>query len=203
VLVLVRHGQTAANAEGRLQGRTDPPLTHVGRGQARALAGMVSRGGSAPVRLLSSPLTRALETAAALGLSLSVEVDERWVELDYGELDGRRVAEVPSEAWDAWRADAGWAPPGGESLAAVGERVRRACEALAQEAAEADVVVVSHVSPIKAAAAWALGADDGVAWRMHLDLASVCRIRTGPSGPVLVSFNELPAPAGPPPGPGG
>jgi len=64
-------------------------------------------------------------------------------------------------------------------------------------------VVVSHVSPIKAAAAWALGAGDGVAWRMHLDLASVCRIRTGARPPVLVSFNEGLAPSGPLPGPGG
>jgi len=199
VLILVRHGQTAVNAEGRLLGRADPPLTDLGLRQAGALAGTVRRGVAAPVRLVSSPLARTRETAAALGLGLPVEVDQRWVELDYGEFEGRPLADVPVVVWDTWRAEPGWAPPGGESLRGVGERVRAACGDLAQEAAEADVVVVSHVSPIKAAVAWALGVDDAVAWRMFLDLAAVCRIRTGSSGPALVSFNERPAPAGPPP----
>lgn len=201
MLILLRHGQTAVNAEGRLLGRADPPLTDLGRRQAQALADAVGRDGRAPVRLVSSPLARARETAAALGLGLAVEVDERWVEVDYGELEGRPPADLPADLWDRWRADPAWLPPGGESLSAVGERVRAACEELAGEAAAADVVVVSHVSPIKAAVAWALGVGDGVAWRMFLDVAAVCRVRTGPKGPTLVSFNERPGPASPPPRP--
>jgi broad specificity phosphatase PhoE len=192
VLVLVRHGETATNAQGRLLGRADPPLTDLGRRQAATLAERVAPGDRAPVRLVTSPLRRARETAAGLGLGLPVEVDERWVEVDYGELEGRALEEVPLEVWDRWRADPAWVPGGGESLTMVGERVRAACEHLAHEASGADVVVVSHVSPIKAAVAWALGVGDGVAWRMFLDLAAVCRIRTGPRGPTLLSFNERP-----------
>lgn len=184
MLVLVRHGQTQVNAEGRLQGRVDVPLTELGRRQAATLAGAVS--GAA--RVVSSPLLRARETASVFGLP--VDVDERWVEMDYGEYDGRPFGEVPVELWKRWRVDPSYRPPGGESLAAVGTRVRAACESLLAEAAEHDVVVVSHVSPIKAAVAWALGVGDEVVWRMFLEVASVCRVAVGPNGPMLRSFNE-------------
>ena len=184
MLVLARHGQTVANAEGLLLGRTDLPITELGRLQAEALGRHL--GGAA--RVVTSPLLRARQTAAALGLP--VEVDERWVELDYGTYDGHPLREVPAEVWERWRSDPEWAPPGGESLASVGRRVGEACGPLLEEAAGADVVVVSHVSPIKAAVAWALGAGPGLSWRMHLDVAAVCRIRPGPAGPVLVAFNE-------------
>ncbi|HEX2040977.1 MAG TPA: histidine phosphatase family protein [Acidimicrobiales bacterium] len=184
MLVLVRHGQTQVNAEGRLQGRLDVPLSELGRRQAASLASAVGDA----ARVVSSPLRRARETAEVFGLP--VEVDERWVEMDYGDYDGRPLAEVPADLWEQWRADARYRPPGGESLAEVGERVRAACTELVGEAAERDVVVVSHVSPIKAAVAWALGARDESAWRMFLEVASVCRVGVGPHGPVLRSFNE-------------
>lgn len=184
VLLLARHGQTAANAAGLLLGRADLALTELGHLQAKALAQHLASA----TRVVSSPLLRARETAAAFGLP--VEVDERWVEMDYGTYDGQPMREVPAEVWARWRGDPGWAPPGGESLAAVERRVGEACGPLLEEAATADVVVVSHVSPIKAGVAWALGAGPAVSWRMHLDVASVCRIRPGPAGPVLVTFNE-------------
>ena len=138
--------------------------------------------------MVCSPLGRARETAEAFGSP--VTVDERWIEVDYGEFDGVAFSDVPKEAWERWRVDADWAPPGGESMAAVGRRVRAACEELVAAAEEGDVVVVSHVSPIKAAVAWALGVGDGVAWRMFLDVAAVCRIAVGPRGPSLRAYNE-------------
>jgi broad specificity phosphatase PhoE len=97
---------------------------------------------------------------------------------------------VPAEFWARWREDPALAPPGGESLAAVGRRVRAACDELAADAAERDVVVVSHVSPIKAAVAWSLGSDESLSWRMFLDVAAVSRIAFRGSGPVLASFGE-------------
>jgi broad specificity phosphatase PhoE len=195
VLVLLRHGESTANAAGLLLGRSDAPLTERGREQARTLAHSLGQ----VVRLISSPLTRALDTAGALGLDAPVEVDDRWLEVDYGEHEGRPLTEVPAEIWDRWRRDPEYQPEGGESLAAVGRRVASACEELFTQAAGAardpkgDAVVVSHVSPIKAAVAWALRTDDSLAWRLQLSTGSLTRIGWGPRGPVLHTYNWVPA----------
>lgn len=186
MILLIRHGQTAANAAGLLLGRDDPPLTDLGRRQAA----VVSAAAPEVRRVVTSPLRRARETAAAFGPHVAVEVDDRWTELDYGEFEGRPHGEIPSETWRRWRRDPSFAPPGGESLAALGVRVRDACEQLAGEHGDGDVAVVSHVSPIKAAIAWALGVDDAVAWRMFLDVASISRVAIGPNGPSVRTYNE-------------
>ena len=199
MIVVVRHGRTAANAAGLLLGRADPPLDREGERQAAALATTCS--GLDVARVVTSPLRRCRATAAVLagaggmpggGRSVPVAVDERWVELDYGELDQRPLADVPAEVWATWRADVTWIPPGGESLAALGERVRAACDDLVAEAVERDIVVVSHVSPVKAAVAWALGVGDEVAWRLWVAPASITRIGIGPGGvPSLRGFNDV------------
>jgi broad specificity phosphatase PhoE len=184
VLILVRHGQTATNAEGRLLGRADPPLTELGDRQAAAVAAAVG-----PVdRVIASPLRRAQQTAAYFGRP--VETDERWIEIDYGEMENQPLGEMATDFWDRWREDPTLAPDGGESLAAVGVRVRAACEDLAAAAADTDIAVVSHVSPIKAAVVWALAGNDAMAWRMFLDVAAVCRIAVRDRGPVLLTYGE-------------
>ena len=183
--MIVRHGRTAHNAAGRLLGRLDVPLDDLGRAQAAALAAAVG-----PVeRVVTSPLLRARETAAAF--AAPVEVDERWIELDYGDLDGVAAAEVPAATWAAWRRDPGFRPPGGETLLEVRARVEAALADLSAGAERATVVVVSHVSPIKAAVGWALGVGDEVAWRLHLAPASITRIAVGARGPSLHTFNEV------------
>ena len=186
MIVLVRHGQTAANAARLLLGRADPPLTELGLRQAGAAAGVVDR----PTLVVSSPLVRARQTAELVAGDAQVVVDDRWIELDYGEYDGRPLDEVPTEIWDRWRTDPSYCPPGGESLATLGGRVREACAELAERGGDGDVVVVSHVSPIKAAVAWAIGAGDEAAWRMFLGVASITRIRVGGRYPSLVAFND-------------
>ena len=185
MLILVRHGQTAANADGLILGRADPPLNDLGLRQAEAIAGALAR----PHRVISSPLRRARQTAAAFGVE--VRTDERWIELDYGALDGMPAASVADDVWERWRADASFVPAGGESLKDLGVRVRAGCEELAAEAGERDVVVVTHVSPVKAAVAWALSVGEEVVWRLFVEDAAVCRIEMRGDGPVLLAFNEL------------
>ncbi len=184
MLLLIRHGRTALNAAGRLQGLLDVPLDDVGLAQADAVAKRVG----AVDELITSPLSRAVQTAEAFGQPYTV--DERWIELSYGVYEGESVASVPSEAWEHWRTDPSFEPVGGESLLTLDQRVRGACEDLIGRAADRRVAVVSHVSPIKAAVAWTLGAGVQIAWRSHLDHASICRIDVGRSGPLLVTFNE-------------
>jgi broad specificity phosphatase PhoE len=182
VLIVVRHGRTEANATGVLLGRRDLPLDELGRRQAAAVVPLVAGAR----RVVSSPLRRARDTAAALGLPVSV--DERFVELDYGALEGTPLVDVPADLWARWQADLDWAPEGGESIGALGSRVREACEALVEEAAEHDVVVVTHVSPVKATAAWALGVADDVSWRMYVAPASITRVAVAPRR-ALHAFN--------------
>jgi len=184
VLILVRHGRTAWNAQGRLQGRVDEPLDDLGLAQAQAVAARVGEADE----LISSPLRRAVQTAEAFAAPYTV--DERWIELSYGIYEGVTHAEVPSEAWRQWREDPSFVPEGGESLAAVDTRVRDACADLAERAMTRKIVVVSHVSPIKSAVAWALGTGVEIAWRSHLSHASICRIDVRRNGPVLYGFNE-------------
>lgn len=138
--------------------------------------------------MISSPLARTRQTAERLGPPITV--DDRWVEMDYGIYDGMPLGDVPSGIWDRWLGDPAWGPEGGESHLDLDRRVRSACDELWDAAAAGDVVVVSHVSPIKAAVAWALGVGVEATWRMHLDTASICRVGRGRSGPSLVSFNE-------------
>ena len=183
MLIMLRHGRTKANASGLLQGRIDPELDELGVQQAAAAAGLIG-----PVdRVIASPLVRAQQTASALGMA--VETDERFIELNYGEWEGRPVKDVPAETWAEWRADLNFRPPGGETLAELGERVRDGLADLAAQAVNSNIVVVSHVSPIKASVAWALGVGDDVTWRLYLGQASICRIATTLDSARLLEFN--------------
>jgi broad specificity phosphatase PhoE len=194
MLILVRHGESALNAQGCLVGRLDPALTERGQLQARAAGAMLGN----VAQVIASPLTRAQETAALLGTGLMPVIDKRVIEVDYGVLDGTPLQDVPAELWTKWMSDPRFAPEGGESLHELSERIEPLLEELfaiegeGARAPDGDVVIVSHVSPIKAAVAWALDADPLLAWRMRLSNGSLSRIGWGPRGPQLVSFNEVP-----------
>ncbi len=185
-MILVRHGRTAHNAARCLLGRLDVPLDELGERQAAALGAGGDLSGAA--RVVSSPLRRARQTAEALGPP--VTFDDRWQEIDYGPLDGCPLDQVPADVWSGYRSDVEFAPPGGESLGAVGRRVREACADLVEEARDVDIVVVSHVTPLKAAVAWALGVGDEVTWRLFVDTASVTRVGVAP-GLSLRGFNDV------------
>lgn len=191
-LIIVRHGRTAFNATGRLQGRTDNPLDDVGVDQARRVARHLAPSIDATSFIVCSPLVRARQTAESIAAEtgLSVTVDDRWIEIDYGILEGVPQKDVPASLWASWRDDPAFAPEAGESLAAVQHRVSLACEELSRQLDGRTAVIVTHVSPIKSSIAWALGAEVGIGWRTQLDTASVSRISLTPRGPVLRTFNE-------------
>lgn len=185
-ITLLRHGRTDANARGLLQGRVDNPLDDAGLRQAAAAAAALS-----PVdRVITSPLQRARQTAAAF--DAAIEVDARWIELDYGDWDGLPVAEVPAGVWERWRTDLALRPPGGETLLELGERVREALDELVAAGGGRHVVVVSHVSPIKAAVAWALGVGDEIGWRTRLTTGSYSQIVVSGGRAALETFNVVP-----------
>lgn len=186
MLHIVRHGRTDHNASGLLLGRIDPPLDDLGREQADALADAIG-----PVdRVISSPLRRTRETAEAFGVE--PVIDDRWIELDYGEFDGVPLSSVEPAIWQRWRGDADFAPPGGESLRELGRRVSAALDELAStDASGATTVIVTHVSPIKAAVCWALEVDDLVSWRLWVATASITTIQIGGGRRAVHGFNDV------------
>ncbi len=187
---VVRHGRTEANAGGLLLGRANPDLDDLGRAQAAQIASVVPNG----AHVISSPLARCRQTAAAIDPDHAV--DDRLIELDYGDLDLTPVADVPAETWAAWRADPHFRPPAGETLAELAGRTGTLLDELtaqvsAGSAPSSDIALVSHVSPIKAAMAWALGVGIEISWRAHVAQASITKIVVSPRGPSLHAFNEV------------
>jgi broad specificity phosphatase PhoE len=126
-LLLVRHGETDWNREGRWQGWADPPLNDTGRAQARALAAQVEGDGFRS--LWSSDLSRARETAEIVGahIGLEVRLDERLREGGRGRWEGRLFEDVEGaepKLYATWRrGGASWRFPGGESLVEHQQRV--------------------------------------------------------------------------------
>jgi broad specificity phosphatase PhoE/ribonuclease HI len=186
-LMLLRHGQTELSVERRYSGRGNPSLTELGRRQADAAAAYLGqRGGISAV--VSSPLQRAYDTAAAAAkaLGLDVTVDDDLIETDFGDWEGLTFGEAAQRdpvLHGQWLRDTGVAPPGGgESFDVVAKRVRRARTRIIAEHGDATVLVVSHVTPIKTVLRLALDAGQGILYRLHLDLASLSVAEFYPDG---------------------
>jgi ribonuclease H / adenosylcobalamin/alpha-ribazole phosphatase len=185
-LLLLRHGQTELSVERRYSGRGNPPLTELGRRQAEAAAAyLAERGGITAV--LTSPLQRAYDTAAAAGklLGVDVTVDDDLIETDFGDWEGLTFAEAADHSPDLhrrWLRDTSLAPPAGESFEAVAKRVLRVRDRIIAEHGGATVLVVSHVTPIKTLLRIALDAGESILYRLHLDLASLSIAEFYPDG---------------------
>jgi len=149
-LILLRHGQTDYNIDGRMQGHIDSNLTAEGHDQAAAAAPVLAE--LAPDRVISSDLRRAVDTAevVAAACGLPVKFDARLRETHLGHWQGRTVAEIDRDypgAIAEWRSDPAWAPPGGESRIAVVARSRPVVDELEAEFADArseTVLLVAH-----------------------------------------------------------
>jgi alpha-ribazole phosphatase len=194
VITLIRHGQSTTNEQGLLVGRSDAHLTELGERQARALAPYLTDIDEVWV----SPLTRARETAAlALPGRLPI-VKEAFIEVDYGDLDGTSLSQMTTEHWRAFEFDHDVAFGGGESLADVDKRVHAELEGLLEDESSLlhssthHLAIVSHVSPIKSAIVWALGASGATAWRMRLENGSMSVIGVRAHAPQLIRYNAVP-----------
>jgi probable phosphoglycerate mutase len=191
-LLLVRHGATELTAQRRYSGRGDVPLSDAGRAQARATAARVAALAPSTVAVVTSPLSRCVRTAEAISAALGgvpVEVEPDLVECDFGAWEGRTFTEVRAqwpEQLDAWLASTEQAPPDGESFRAVATRVRRAVSTLLKTYPEANVAVVSHVSPLKILLRDALAAGDAILHRLYLDPCGLSIVDHWPDGGVAV-----------------
>ncbi|HEX7173413.1 MAG TPA: histidine phosphatase family protein [Candidatus Limnocylindria bacterium] len=178
-LVVVRHGVTDWNREGRFQGHLDPPLSDAGRHEARLVGERIAVDpGLRPSRIVSSSLGRAMETAAAIGdaTGVPVEPDRRLIEIGQGEWEGRTHAELEvsdTDRYRKWREASGIRqPPGGESIASATERVRALLAELLA-AAPGTTCLVSHGGTLRILARIVLDLADDRSWALDVDNASV------------------------------
>jgi probable phosphoglycerate mutase len=196
-LALLRHGQTQHTIEKRFSGwgGDDPALSDAGREQAAAAATYLSVRGGVDV-VVSSPMRRTRETAeavaTAIGADVVVEDDVR--ECAFGEWDGLTFAEVQERApadLDRWLGSTATSPPGGESFDEVCERVDHARARLVAAYEGATVLIVTHVTPIKALVRLALDAPARALYRMEVKPASLSTVVWFSDGNAsLRSFNE-------------
>lgn len=149
-LLLARHGRTAHNQAGRIQGRSKVPLDEVGRGQAKQLAAHMAELKSRPSRIWASDLLRAEQTAGEVAalLGLPITTDARLREQDFGDYEGRALSELLAESSQfagAWTQDFSLLhPPGGESFAQTSLRVMSWFEDARPRQAGEVVLAVSH-----------------------------------------------------------
>ena len=167
-VVLIRHGETEWSASGKHTGTTDIPLTDAGRRAAEHLRGRVAGRDFALV--LSSPRTRARETAALAGLE--PQVDDDLVEFDYGDYEGRTTPEIREQrpGWSVWADGA----PGGETAAQVGARADRVIERAL--AAGGDVALFAHGHLLRVLAARWIGLAAAYGGNLVLDTGSLSEL---------------------------
>lgn len=151
-LILIRHGETDWNIEGRYQGQADPPLNRRGLSQAEQVTIPLKEVGIELV--YSSPLRRAYQTAQVIAQELDVPLhtDPRLMEIHQGDWQERLVSEITRqypENLRRWRTEP-WSatPPGGESLAQVRDRVYCALDDMLALHPDGCVGLVSHRIPI-------------------------------------------------------
>jgi broad specificity phosphatase PhoE len=161
-IVLARHGETEWSRDRRHTGHTDIPLTETGRRQAAVLRPALS--GRRFARVLSSPLSRALDTCRLAGVGDHVQLTTDLCEWDYGEYEGITTAAIRERRpdWNLWRDGC----PGGETAADVGRRVDRVLASL--EGVDGDVALFAHGHVLRVLTArWlGLGPESGALFKL-------------------------------------
>ena len=188
-LWLVRHGETEWARLGRHTGRTDVPLTEVGRTQAVDLGRRLA--GHTFGLVLTSPLSRAADTAALAGYGGAAIKDPDLQEWDYGALEGRLTADIRAEIpeWTIWTGP--W--PGGETSDQVAVRADRVVARV--RAARGDVLVFAHGHLLRVLAARWLGLPPASGALFSLGTATISVLGWEREHPVVEHWNEDCAPA--------
>ena len=156
-LLLIRHGPTEWNEQGRIQGRSDPPLSEAGR---RLVQGWRLPEAESEAEWLCSPLKRAQQTAEILR-GRAVAGNQHLIEADWGAWEGRRLKDLRASGGPAMAENEArgldFQPPGGESPRAVQQRLMPLLSELATR--PRPVVAVTHKGVIRAVYALASGWD--------------------------------------------
>lgn len=202
-VIIVRHGQTPHNREGRFRGLLDVPLDETGQEQARRSAAFLRQvlgvgGSSGGLALHTGPLARTRQTAAPLAADLGITATslDELNDVDVGLWQGVLIAEVAEREPAAYRLwtehPAAFRFPGGDSLAGIHERSAKLLACLASGAAsgdDRDVVLYTHQVPAKLLVAAALGLGPEAFWRLRVDNAAVSVLERERGRFALTLFN--------------
>ena len=184
-LLLVRHGVTDWNREGRFQGHLDPPLADQGREQAKLLGRRLAASPTdRPARIIASSLGRARQTAELIAAELNtagpapqLQLEPRLIEIGQGEWEGRThtdLKEHDRERYAAWRRRGRHAqPPGGEPIEDAMRRVNVFLDELLAGEGAWPACLVSHGGTLRLAARRLLDLSAERAWGLDLDNASL------------------------------
>jgi probable phosphomutase (TIGR03848 family) len=187
-LLLVRHAHTEWVGHGLSGRRRGIHLSANGRAQARSLAGRLA--GIPIAAIYSSPLERAMETAAALGGAVTARAGLD--EVDFGEWTGRTFDELRDDAgWQQWNAvRSRGVAPGGERMSDVQARVVGELDNACASHRGGIVAVVSHADVLRAALLHYLGMSLDLFWRLDIAPASVSVVSLGDDGPRVLRMND-------------
>jgi len=184
---LIRHGETQWSRTGQHTGRTDIALTDRGRDQARALAPELAA--QAFDAVLSSPLTRALETCRLAGLGDAAELEPALREWDYGQYEGLTTPQIRAQApgWTVWSAPV----PGGENLGQIGARAESLIERLLGMM-PGRIVLFSHAHFLRALAGCWIGDAAALGAHFYLDTASISILGFDREHRAIRQWNRVP-----------
>jgi alpha-ribazole phosphatase len=196
-LLIVRHGQTDWNIDGRFQGQTDIPLNQTGVEQAQSISRRLAS--ESPDAIYASDLQRAWETAKIIHKSLLPEracpliAEPRLREMCFGEWEGLTYAEIKMRQprlLQRWESDLEHnSPPNGETLLELVKRVQEAHESILTAHPNASVMLVAHGGPLQMLISQALGVPPGRFWQFHLYNASFSELHVYPEGAMLNLLN--------------
>lgn len=194
-IIAVRHGETDWNASARIQGHTDIALNDKGRWQAQQAARSLVAD-EVVTAVYTSDLVRAHATANAIAQLFDLDVisDTRLRERGFGRYEGQTFDELERQ-WPTdiarWRArDPSWAPPGGESLHALGARIRDVTDSLARRHAGEQIVLVAHGGVLDMLYRFATRQDLGTQRNWALGNASINRLLWTPEGMGIVGWSD-------------
>lgn len=194
-LLLVRHGQSTWNDEGRIQGQLDPPLSELGREQARRLAERLS--GRSFAGFYCSDLSRCRQTADAIAKTVGVDpvAVPQLREVALGAWEGMTAAEIAAQyaaEWEHWRAMPSWdSVPDSEGAARFETRVRGVIADLFDRHAHGDVLVVTHGGVIQVALGDVVGRTGSALVPFVIDNCSVSTIVRGGRRTAITGVNDV------------